>query len=157
MIILGIDPGYERLGISIIESGPKPRLVFSETFKTSIKDEHSQRLSEIHKEIEKVIKKYKPKRLGIETLFFNKNVKTAIKVAEARGIILALSKKNGLEIREISPQQIKVAVTGYGNSDKKAIKKMVSVLIELPKNKKGNSVKLDDEIDAIAAGLSVLN
>jgi crossover junction endodeoxyribonuclease RuvC len=155
MKILGIDPGYERLGIAIIEkeSSKKNKLIFSETFKTSSKDSNAERLFQIQTEIERVIKKYKPERLGIETLFFNKNVKTAIKVAEARGIILALAQKNKLKIFELSPQQIKIAVTGYGKSDKTAISKMVSLLIETNKN----STMLDDEYDAIAAALAVMS
>jgi crossover junction endodeoxyribonuclease RuvC len=155
MKILGIDPGYERLGIAIIEKekNKKNKLIFSETFKTSAKDSNAERLFQIQTEIEKVIKKYKPERLGIETLFFNKNVKTAIKVAEARGIILSLSQKNRLKIFELSPQQIKIAATGYGKSDKTAISKMVSLLIETNKN----STMLDDEYDAIAAALAVIS
>ncbi len=168
MKILGIDPGYERLGIAILEKSKKGKacpvmakpfygarnkieLIFSETFKTSAKDSHPERLFQIQKEVERVIKKHKPERLGIETLFFNKNVKTAIRVAEARGIILAIAKKYGLEIREISPQQIKIAVTGYGNANKDSIIKMVSLLI----NFKNNKIKLDDEFDAIASAISV--
>jgi crossover junction endodeoxyribonuclease RuvC len=158
MKILGIDPGYERLGIAIIEKSEKREvrtkniLVFSETFRTSIKDSHPQRLFEIQKEIERVIKKYKPDRLGIETLFFNKNVKTAIKVAEARGIILALAQKNNLKIFELSPQQIKIAVTGYGGADKTSMTKMIPLLVDIKKD----SVKLDDEFDAIGAGVAGL-
>jgi crossover junction endodeoxyribonuclease RuvC len=157
MKILGIDPGYERLGIAVIEKtnhkSQNPKLVFSETFKTSAKDSNAERLFQIQTEVERVIKKYKPERLGIETLFFNKNVKTAIKVAEARGIILAIAQKNKLKIFELSPQQIKIAVTGYGKSDKSAIAKMVSLLIETNKN----STMLDDEYDAIAAALAVMS
>ncbi len=160
MIVLGIDPGYERLGISVIEKTPssaslgtsKPKLVFSECFKTSPKDEHAERLSQIHIEIERILNKYKPSHLGIETLFFNANVKTAMKVAESRGVILALAKKHGLTVVELSPQEIKIAVTGYGNSDKKAVIKMIPLLIDL--NKK--SIMLDDEYDAIGVGLCVL-
>lgn len=159
MKILGIDPGYERLGIAVLEkqksetrNQKKMKLVFSETFKTSIKDSHPKRLFQIQKEIERVIKKYKPEKLGIETLFFNKNVKTAIKVAESRGIILALAEKNSLEILELSPQQIKIAVTGYGGADKTSMIKMIPLLVEI----KNTKIKLDDEFDAIGVGIAVL-
>lgn len=156
MKILGIDPGYERLGIAVVEG---KEVLFSECFKTSAKDEHSKRLFEISEEIEKVIKKYKPERVGIETLFFNKNIKTAIKVAESRGIILSLSHKYNLKIFELSPQQIKIAVTGYGKSDKKAVGKMIPLLVKIKtfdssQGKKGGA-KLDDELDAIACALAV--
>lgn len=159
MKILGIDPGYERLGIAVLENQglgvrnqKKIKLFFSETFRTSIKDSHPQRLFQIQKEIERVIKKYKPDRLGIETLFFNKNVKTAIKVAEARGIILALAEKNKLKIFELSPQQIKIAVTGYGGADKTSMIKMIPLLVEIKKN----TIEFDDEFDAIGAGIAGL-
>lgn len=148
MKILGIDPGYERLGIAVIEG---KEVLFSECFKTPTKDEHSKRLFEISEEVEKVIKKYKPEKIGIETLFFNKNIKTAIKVAEARGIILSLAHKHNLKIFEVSPQQIKIAVTGYGKSDKKAVGKMVPLLVNI----KNIDEKIDDELDAIACALAV--
>jgi crossover junction endodeoxyribonuclease RuvC len=156
MKILGIDPGYERLGIAILEKpNPKsqiPKLVFCECFKTSAKDEHADRLSQIQKELEGVIKKYKPSRLGIETLFFNKNVKTGIKVAEARGVVLAVAKSNGLEIKEVAPQTVKVAVTGYGKSDKEAVAKMIPLLVQM---ENGVEPTIDDEFDAVAAALAV--
>ena len=151
MRVLGIDPGYERLGIAVLETGHKPELIFSECFKTSTKDLHSERLAKIQKELEKIIKKYKPEILGVETLFFNKNIKTAIKVAEARGIILATAQINKLKIQELSPQQIKIAVTGYGKSDKKAIMKMIPMLVDLKQKTK----MLDDEFDAIAASIAI--
>ncbi|MEN9921427.1 MAG: crossover junction endodeoxyribonuclease RuvC, crossover junction endodeoxyribonuclease RuvC [Candidatus Parcubacteria bacterium] len=155
MRVLAIDPGYERLGIAILDKQKigerKPSLVFSTCFQTSAKDSHSRRLAQIHSEIQRVLEEYSPTHLGIETLFFSKNVKTAIKVAEARGLILALAEIYNLKIVELSPQQIKIAVTGYGNSDKNAIIKMVPLLIEIE-----NKIKFDDEFDAIATGLCVL-
>lgn len=155
MRVLAIDPGYERLGVAIIDkqkSGEKkPTLVFSACIQTSAKDPHSKRLGDIHIQIESILKEYSPTTLGIETLFFSKNVKTAIKVAESRGIILALAHLYNLEIIELSPQAIKIAVTGHGASDKKAVIKMVPLLIEIK-----NRIKFDDEYDAIATGLCAL-
>lgn len=155
MRVLAIDPGYERLGVAIIDkqkSGEKkPTLVFSTCIQTSAKDLHSKRLGDIHVQIEALIKEYSPATLGIETLFFSKNVKTAIKVAESRGIILALAHLYNLEIVELSPQAIKIAVTGHGASDKKSVIKMVPLLIEIK-----NRIKFDDEYDAIATGLCTL-
>ena len=155
MKILAIDPGYERLGVAVIEKQKKgekkPSLLFSTCIQTSPKDTHSIRLGCIHKEIEKIIKTYSPTHLGIETLFFSKNVKTAIKVAEARGIVLALSNIHNLEIKEFSPQAIKIAVTGHGASNKNAVIKMVPLLIDIK-----NKIKFDDEFDAIAIGICTL-
>lgn len=155
MKVLAIDPGYERLGVAVLEKQKpgerKPTLVFSTCIQTSPKEEHSKRLSQIHLQIESILKKYSPTHLGIETLFFSKNVKTAIKVAEARGIILALADIYNLKIVELSPQAIKIAVTGHGASDKNSVMKMVPLLIDIK-----NRIKLDDEFDAIAIGLCTL-
>lgn len=152
MRILGIDPGYERLGVAILEKNKgdkKERVVFSECFKTSVKKDFSLRLYELGAEIEQVINQYNPEVLAIETLFLNTNQKTAMRVAETRGVVLYLAVKNELEIFEASPPQIKLAVTGYGGAGKKEIIKMVQMLVDIEKNKTS-----DDELDAIAIALT---
>ncbi len=151
MIILGIDPGYERLGIAILkkDKGKKEELIHSECFKTSPKINFEERLLLLGKKIEEIIQKYKPEILAIETLFFTTNQKTVILVSEARGVILYEACKNNLKIFEASPLQIKVATTGYGKADKKDVLKMVRMLIKIDKDK--NS---DDELDAIAIALT---
>lgn len=155
MKVLSIDPGYERLGIAVLEKNEgdqKEKLVFSECFKTLSKDSHPLRLAQIQKRIDEVLKEYQPNDLSIETLFFNKNVKTALYVAEARGTIIATAKNFGCEIFEYSPQQIKTSVTGDGGSDKNAVTKMIPLLIKIEKE-----IKIDDEFDAIAAGICHIN
>jgi len=150
MKIISIDPGYERLGIAILEKGTgKEELIFSECFKTSTKEKHEDRLRLIGSEVERVIKKYQPEAMGIETLFFKTNAKTAMKVSEARGVIMYEAAKNNLKISEFSPLQIKVAVTGYGKSEKDQVTMMVKKLIKISK-----PLKYDDEYDAIAVGLT---
>lgn len=151
MKVLGIDPGYERLGIAVVEkeSGQKEKLLYSACFKTSPKEPHHKRLGMIGEEMERVIKEFSPDVLAIETLFFNSNQKTAMMVSEARGVLLYTSTKNNLEIKEFTPLQIKVAVTGNGRSDKQGIIKMIPLLITLEKSK-----RLDDEYDAIAVALT---
>lgn len=151
-VILGIDPGYSRIGIAIIkkESG-KDALIHSECFETDSKIPHFERLALIAKKIREVIKKYKPDEMAIETLLWSKNTKTAMGVAEARGVILAEAAAYKLLIKEYNPNQIKLAVTGYGKSDKKQIINMVEKLLKF---KKGQTPKLDDEYDAIAAALT---
>ncbi|MBI2108990.1 MAG: crossover junction endodeoxyribonuclease RuvC [Parcubacteria group bacterium] len=150
--VLAIDPGFERLGIAVIEKKQKGReiLLFSSCFRTSPKLPFPERLESVGKEIEKMIKKFKPRALAIETLFFNTNQRTAMRVAEARGAIMFVSKKMGLEIFEYSPLQIKIAITGYGRATKEQITLMIPRLIDI-KNKGG---KTDDEYDAIAVGLT---
>ena len=150
MKIIAIDPGYERLGIAILEKkSGKEELIFSECFRTSTKETHENRLRLIGGEIEKIIKKYQPEAMGIETLFFKTNAKTAMKVSEARGVIMYEAAKNNLEIEEFTPLQIKVAVTGYGKSEKEQVTAMVKRLIKI-----NQPIKYDDEYDAIAVGLT---
>jgi crossover junction endodeoxyribonuclease RuvC len=144
MKILAIDPGYERLGIAVLEKLPRQKeiLLYSECFKTSAKIPHHERLTLIGNKIKEVIKKF-------EKLFFSKNQKTALLVAEARGVILYTASSSGLEVFEYTPAAIKIAVTGYGKSEKRQIIDMVKKLIVVPTGK--NS---DDEFDAIAIGLT---
>lgn len=152
MRVLGIDPGYERLGIAIVErKDGKEHLIYSDCFKTSPKDPHYKRLRDIGEELEKVIQTHKPDSLAIETLFFNTNQKTAMSVAEARGTVLYTCARNNLKVYEYSPLQIKVAVTGNGRTDKQGVIKMIPLLISLEKE-----IKHDDEYDAIAAALTFL-
>lgn len=150
---LGIDPGYERLGVAVVEKNQEGKevLVFSDCIRTSSKLPSAKRLAQISEDIEKVIEKYKPEHLSIETLFFNVNQKTVMLVAEARGVIISTASRKGLEVKEYSPLQIKVATTGFGRADKKQMVSMISRLIKLPKKK-----MLDDEYDAIAAALTHL-
>ena len=153
MRIIAIDPGFERIGIAIIEKTnlQKDILVFSECFKTSAKIPFHERLRNIGNEVESVIEKYKPVALAIEKLYFTTNQKTVMGVSEARGAIIYVASKNNLQIYEYTPPQIKVAVTGYGKASKKMIMSMVPKLIEI--KKETNS---DDELDAIAIGLTCL-
>jgi len=152
MKILGIDPGFERLGIAILEKNKgdkREKVIFSECFKTSSKLDFSERLNLIGEEVKKVIKKYKPEILSIETLFLTTNQKTVMRVAETRGVVIYEAAQAGLKIFEASPPQIKMATTGYGKADKKQVMKMVKMLVEID-----NSKKSDDELDAIAVALT---
>jgi crossover junction endodeoxyribonuclease RuvC len=153
MKILAIDPGFERVGIAIIEKTNlnKDKLVFSVCFKTSAKIPFHERLRNIGLEVESVIKKYKPEALAIEKLYFTTNQKTVMGVAEARGAIIYVASKNGLSIFEYTPPQIKVAVAGYGKASKDMIMSMVPKLIDIK-----NEINSDDELDAIAIGLTCL-
>jgi crossover junction endodeoxyribonuclease RuvC len=152
MRIIGIDPGFDRLGIAVIEGNPsKPTLVWSICVEPK-KGNIEYRLSEVYDAIRLALQTYQPHALAIETLFFSTNRKTAIGVAEARGAILAAAGAQGVLVIEFSPQQVKLAVTGYGASDKAAISKMIPRLISLSKKK-----YLDDELDAIAVALAGLS
>ena len=153
MIIIGIDPGYERLGIAVLEksiaTGNKECLLFSECFKTSTKLKFEERLQKVGNEIKKIIKKYKPEILAIETLFLNTNHKTVMHVAEVRGVIIYEGMGAGLKVFEASPPQIKIATTGYGRANKEQMMKMIKILIKVDKK-----IKSDDELDAMAIALT---
>ena len=152
MKIISIDPGYEKIGIAILEkekSGKKESLIFSECFKTKSSLPEYERLKLIGERVEEIIEKYKPEVLAIEKLFFNNNQKTAMLVAEARGVIIYQASVKNIEIAEYTPLQIKIAITGYGRGDKKQVIFMVEKLIEVKKE-----IKEDDEYDAIAVGLT---
>jgi len=151
MKIISIDPGYERLGIAVLEKvvRDKETLIFSECFKTSSKLPHHQRLTLIGNKIKEIIKKYKPEVLATEKLFFSGNQKTAMLVAEARGVILYTGSSLGLQVFEYTPNEVKIAITGYGRSEKRQIIDMVRKLIIV-----NSKTKSDDEFDAIAIGIT---
>ena len=150
MKVIAIDPGYERMGVAVIEKiKGKEFLQYSECFKTSSKIPHEERLKLIGQEIEMLVKKYKPEAMAIETLFFKNNQKTAMHVSEARGVMLYVASVLELRVVEFSPMSIKIAVTGYGSSEKEQVTFMVKKLIKID-----SKIKYDDEYDAIAVGLT---
>lgn len=155
MRILAIDPGYERLGVAVLEKAAtgrgKEALLYSDCFKTDAKLPHEERLALIGAELERLMDEYEPQAVCLETLFFSKNQTTALKVAETRGVILFLAARRGLKVYEYGPMEVKVAVTGYGKSDKAAVTTMVGKLVRIEKK-----VAHDDEYDAIAVGLTCL-
>ncbi len=151
MRIIAIDPGYDRLGVAVLEKNPEEKVLFSSCFETDRKTGPEKRLSSIDNFFKETAKKWEVNALAIEKLFFAKNQKTALAVAEARGVILAGAGALNLFVFEFGPGEIKVAITGYGKSDKKQIKTMVERLVSLP-----NEKRRDDEYDAIAIGLTAL-
>ncbi len=146
--VLAIDPGYERLGVAILENDT---LLFSDCIQTSKNLSHPERLQGIGDAVLAIINKYSPDVLAIEKLFWGTNQKTALLVSESRGVVLLEAARAGLHIREFSPAEIKIAVTGHGRSTKDQIIKMVPKIISIEKD-----IKFDDEYDAIATGLTCL-
>lgn len=152
MKVLAVDPGYDRLGVAVIEKQDGQEvLLYSDCIETPKEDPLSDRLHQIGNAFQEILVAHNPDAVGIETLFFNKNVKTAIGVAQARGIILYLAKQAGCAVYDFGPQEIKIAVTGYGKSDKNAVIDMVKRLVRNVPEK-----ALDDEYDAIAVGVTTL-
>jgi crossover junction endodeoxyribonuclease RuvC len=152
MRVIAIDPGYDRLGVAVMENtGGTETLLYSACIESSRADTLSDRLVTVGEEFARLLALYEPDALGIETLFFNKNIKTAIGVAQARGVLLYLAKQAGCTVYEFGPQEIKSAVTGYGKSDKQGV---IDMIMRLVKNAPVKA--LDDEYDAIAVGVTCL-
>ena len=152
MRILAFDPGYERLGVAVLEKqNGKEVLLHSECVRTSAKLSFPERLKELGAAAEQLIEEWAPAAVALEQVFFEKNAKTAMQVAEVRGALTYIVAKHGIEVLQYAPAAVKVAVTGYGKSDKAAVALMVGKLVSLPVRK-----RLDDELDAIAVGLTCL-
>ncbi len=150
MRIISIDPGYERLGIAVLEKiNGKEVLLFSECFKTKASLPFVDRLALVGGEVARIIKEYSPSDLAIENLFIETNQKTAMRVAEVRGAILYQAKILDLRVHEYTPLQIKVATTGYGKATKVQVITMVKKLVSGTEK-----INQDDEMDAIAVGLT---
>ncbi len=149
MIILGIDPGYAIVGIGVLEyKGNKFRPIEYNAITTHSSMSTSLRLKLIYEEIGVYLDKYKPDAVAIEELFFNSNQKTAIAVAQARGVLVVQAAVREIPIYEYTPLQIKQAVTGYGRADKGQIQQMVKLLLGL------NAIpKPDDAADALAVAI----
>lgn len=152
-IILGIDPGIADTGYGVIKntSGKLKCLAYG-SIKTKAHETLSSRLLILHQELEKIILKYRPQRVAIEKLFFNKNVKTALIVGQARGVVMLTISKHNLPICEYTPSQIKQAVSSYGQADKKQVQKMVKLILNLEE-----IPRPDDAADALAAAICALN
>lgn len=152
MKVLAIDPGYDRLGVAILEKqAGQETVLFSNCIETNKQASIPERIFEAGQVVARLLVEHSPDAVGIETLFFNKNQTTAIGVAQMRGVVLYLAQEAGAHVYEFGPQEIKVATTGYGKSDKKAVIDMVKRLV-----KNAPEQALDDEYDAIAVGITTL-
>lgn len=149
MKILGIDPGMAIVGYGLINfSGEKPELLASGSIQTDKNLTDSKRLLEIFNDLSTIVDKYKPDCASVENLFFFKNQKTVIPVAEARGVILAVLEKFNIPTYSYTPMEVKQVLTGYGRAEKKEVEQMVKIALNtdtLP--------KLDDTVDAIAIAI----
>jgi len=166
MIIIGIDPGTANTGYGIIKtlSGKKTFNVSNKSgrvkgfqcldygvIQTDSNLNPGERLKRINNELSRIIKKYRPEVLAFENLYFFKNLKTAIKVSQAGGVILLIAAKKKLLVREFTPLQVKLAITGNGWADKKEVQKKVKKILDLKE-----APKSDDAADALAIALTYL-
>jgi len=148
MKIIGIDPGTAIIGYGVINSGRKLELIDYGCIKTTIDLSTAERLEKLHKELKTLIKKHKPEIVAVEDIFFFKNLKTAIKVSQARGVILLTIAQNKIPVAEYTPLQIKQAVACYGRAEKAQVQKMVKTLLDLKE-----IPKPDDAADALAVAI----
>lgn len=148
--VLGIDPGTHRLGWGVIQGSPQKQTILDcGCIESDASTTSSVYLKKIKSELDQIISKNNPDLLAIETLLFQKNVKTAISVAEARGVMLLAAAEANLNVVEYAPNTIKSTVAGVGNAGKKEVEKMVSLLLGV------NTAKLlDDTTDALAVAIT---
>jgi len=153
MRIIGIDPGTATTGYSIIDNiKGKVKILDYGCIKTAAGLDANIRLNQIAEDMQSLINKWKPNHASVEKLFFKKNVKTAIAVAQARGVIIQKLTEGGVEFNEYSPLEIKLAVCGYGKADKKMIQQMVKITLGMKE-----TPQPDDAADAIAAAICLAN
>jgi crossover junction endodeoxyribonuclease RuvC len=154
MVILGIDPGTATTGYGLIrKSGKKRSLKYIKCglIETESSLTDAKRLKIIYNEIIKLIRKHKPKALAVERLYFFKNLKTAMTVSQAKGVILLAAAKKKLPIYEFTPLQVKMAITNYGRADKKQMQRMIKALLNLKK------LPPDDAADALGTAICCAN
>ncbi|MDP2933955.1 MAG: crossover junction endodeoxyribonuclease RuvC [bacterium] len=148
--VLGIDPGFGRMGFGVIEETRGDlRVIDYGCLETQKTETIAQRLLELKKFIDQLVCDARPVVVAVESLFFSKNVKTALAVGEARGVILFALAEHGLPVFELSPQEVKLAVTGYGNAEKGQVQRMVQKILGLAK-----IPKPDDAADALALAIA---
>ncbi len=150
MTILGIDPGTATTGYGVIKSSPLRCLDYGciETAKTKTA---GTRLLILERGLQKIIARFKPHIVAVERLYFFKNLKTALPVSEARGVILLAVAKKKLPVFEITPLQAKMAITGYGRAEKKQVQKMIKEILKLKE-----IPKPDDAADALAIAIAYI-
>ena len=154
MTVLGIDPGTARIGYGIVEKREgKLRRTTSGLLDVPKGLSENNRLPAIEKSFERLLSEQKPDRMCIERLFFAKNQKTAISVAQARGVLVNTAVKRGIEIQEQTPLQIKIAVTSNGKASKENVATMVRKLLNIPETER----LIDDITDALAAAIAGVN
>ena len=153
MIVLGIDPGTAALGYGIVERiGGSLRAVDFGCLTTSPDAPLPDRLATIHAHVAELIETHHPDLVAVERLFFSRNAQTAFAVGQARGVVLLAAAQAGVPVREATPNEVKLGVTGYGSADKGQVARMVTVILQLPE-----IPTPDDTSDALATAICIAN
>lgn len=150
MIILGIDPGTATTGFGVIEAAPRLKWIDHGTIDTPKHMASHERLLLLEQGLTSIFHKYTPELVCVEKLYFFKNLKTALPVSEARGVILLIAAKNKVILQELTPLQAKMAVTGYGKAEKKQVQYMVKQILNLD-----SLPSPDDAADALALAIAI--
>lgn len=156
MVILGIDPGTAHTGFGVVrkiqnlksKNRNKIKCLDYGLIQTNPDLPTAERLKKINNELNKLIKKYKPKVLAVENVYFFKNLKTAMPVSQAKGVVLLTAAKKNIPVYEFTPLQVKMAVVGYGKAEKNQVQQMVKILLHLKK-----IPQPDDAADALAIAI----
>ena len=162
MRVLAFDPGFERLGVAVVEkvsgvgAGPREKLLYSACVRTDPKLSFEKRLQALGEATQALIQEWQPTVVALEDIYFANNAKTVIRVSEVRGVLSYLAAAHNLPLYNYTPLAVKVAITGYGKSDKKAVSAMVVRVLGLQTKDLKETRRLDDEMDAIAIGLTCL-
>ncbi|HEY8347153.1 MAG TPA: crossover junction endodeoxyribonuclease RuvC [Symbiobacteriaceae bacterium] len=153
MRVLGIDPGTALMGYGIVErQGSRETALAYGALETPAGMEPEKRLQALYRGVVDLMVRFRPEALAVEELFFGRNVTTALYVGQARGVVLLAAADNGIPVREFTPMQVKMAVTGYGRADKKQVQAMVKTLLRLPE-----IPRPDDVADALAVAITALS
>lgn len=155
MIVMGIDPGTATTGFGVVKKiKSKLKAVDYGCIITDPALSPGERLKKINNELNKLIRKYKPKVLAVENLYFFKNLKTAMPVSQAKGVVLLTAAKKKIPVYEFTPLQVKMAITGYGKAEKKQVQEMIKILLDFKKTPKFANKKLgDDAADALGVAV----
>ena len=149
MIVLGIDPGTAATGYGIVErNGSQLRMVEFGVLETLAGGTAGERLVAVHAGVAKLIERHRPGIVGVERIFFSRNVRTAFSVGQARGVAMLAAAQSGLPIYEYTPNEVKIAVTGYGRASKDQVQRMVQTLLGL-----AALPTPDDAADALAVAI----
>jgi crossover junction endodeoxyribonuclease RuvC len=149
VIVLGIDPGTARLGYGLVErQGSALTMLDYGCLETTNDRPLDRRLLLIHEGLTDIVETHRPQAMGVERLFFNKNVQTAMAVGQARGVVLLVAAQHGLPVFEYGPHEVKLAVTGYGRAPKDQVQRMVQLVLSM-----SQVPKPDDAADALAVAV----
>ncbi len=150
-LVLGIDPGTATTGFGLVRERDDGSLEMVEfgIISTPKEEAAHHRLVQLYDEMKKIIKRHKPDSVGVEKLFFQRNISTAIAVGQARGVLMLAIAQAGLDVAEYTPNEVKQAVAGYGSADKRQVQEMVRVLLSMP-----SIPKPDDAADALAIAIT---